>query len=79
MSAPPSTQGRSRRSPEVRLLMMLFRRPPAGSKTEAWSGAGLALVLAFYPKWDVAGKARGTRHLLALAREAGAEVRAFGH
>ncbi|WP_292082889.1 MULTISPECIES: response regulator [unclassified Brevundimonas] len=28
--------------------MMLFRRPPAGSKTEAWSGAGLALVLAFF-------------------------------
>ena len=28
--------------------MMLFRRPPAGSKTEAWSAAGLALVLAFF-------------------------------
>ncbi|WEK59460.1 MAG: response regulator [Candidatus Brevundimonas phytovorans] len=27
---------------------MLFRRPSAGSKTEAWSAAGLGLVLAFF-------------------------------
>ncbi|MBB4797451.1 CheY-like chemotaxis protein/CHASE3 domain sensor protein [Brevundimonas bullata] len=28
--------------------MMLFRRPSAGSKSEAWSAAGLGLVLAFF-------------------------------
>ena len=28
--------------------MMSFRRPPSGSKAEAWSAAGMGLVLAFF-------------------------------
>jgi hypothetical protein len=51
----------------------------------AWKGlnermlaSGVNLVFAFHPDWDVDGKARGTQHLLALARAAGIETRAFG-
>jgi hypothetical protein len=50
----------------------------------AWKGlnermlsSGVVLVLAFHPDWQVEGKPRGTNHMLALARDAGVEVRAF--
>lgn len=36
---------------------------------------GIDLVIAFNPDFDVPGKARGTRHAVTLAQEAGIEVR----
>lgn len=50
----------------------------------AWKGlnermlaSGVALVLAFHPNWQDRDKARGTNHMIALAREAGVDVRTF--
>lgn len=50
----------------------------------AWKGlnermlaSGVELVLAFHPHWQDPDKSRGTNHMIALAREAGVDVRAF--
>jgi hypothetical protein len=55
-----------------------YRRAAWKGLNERMLAPGVSLVLAFHPDWNVEGKARGTRHLLALAGAAGIEIRAFG-
>ena len=38
---------------------------------------GIDLVIAFNPDFDMPGKARGTRHAVTLAEEAGVDIRVF--
>jgi hypothetical protein len=54
-----------------------YRRAAWKGLNERMLASGVSLLFAFHPDWDVEGKARGTRHLLALARAAGIDVRAF--
>ena len=54
-----------------------YRRGAWKGLNERMLASGVVLILAFHPEWNVQGKARGTRHLLALAEAAGVEVRAF--
>ena len=44
-----------------------YRRAAWKGLNERMLDSRVTLVLAFHPYWDVEGKARGTRHLLALA------------
>lgn len=54
-----------------------YQRGAWKALNERMLAAGADLVLAFHPEWDVKGKARGTNHMLGLARQAGVECRAF--
>jgi hypothetical protein len=44
---------------------------------ERMLASGTTLILAFHPEWQDKEKARGTNHMITLAREAGIEVRAL--
>jgi hypothetical protein len=44
---------------------------------ERMLASGAVLVLAFHEEWHIEGKAHGTKHMIALAKETGVDVRAF--